>query len=313
MNQPQGHITNYTFVPKGALQTCASASENGSDYYPYGKILREFVNGAEERYLTTGHERDQETGLDYRGARYYDSDVARFLSLDPKATKFAAWSPYNYVLGNPISLIDPDGKEPREGNTVLTVNMDWAYLTRVTDQASKFRTYDSHLNGTASDYFAWNTSLSVKSMKSVHWAQKTFMDGKKYIENLLGTKKTAADNGMEWKIASKSATGYDYMEATATGLVAREVRNLNEQLGTSSGFENVVTERTNFTIDADGNAVATSKEWWSYRARTNEEGTCVVEYEHMSLDLVTPGASLERSGWKEAAVGIYKPNDLQKQ
>ena len=84
---------------------------NALDYYPYGKVLREYDNGAGDKYLTTQHERDQETGLDYRGARYYDSDVARFLSLDPKAAKYPMLSPYNYVAGNPIVLVDPDGKE----------------------------------------------------------------------------------------------------------------------------------------------------------------------------------------------------------
>ena len=83
---------------------------NAMDYYPYGKILREFDNGAGDRYLTTAHERDKETGLDYRGARYYDSDVARFLSTDPWADKYPAWSTYNYVMGNPLRLIDPTGK-----------------------------------------------------------------------------------------------------------------------------------------------------------------------------------------------------------
>ena len=82
-----------------------------ADYFPYGKMLRHF-NGTEERYLTTQHERDQETGLDYRGARYYDADVARFLSLDPLAIKFPAWSAYNYVVGNPIIFTDPTGKAP---------------------------------------------------------------------------------------------------------------------------------------------------------------------------------------------------------
>jgi len=80
------------------------------DYFPYGKVLREYVNGDKERYLTTQHERDNETGLDYRGARYYDSDVARFLSLDPLASDYPSWSDYNYVAGNPIMLIDPTGK-----------------------------------------------------------------------------------------------------------------------------------------------------------------------------------------------------------
>jgi len=81
------------------------------DYFPYGKVLREYVNGDKERYLTTQHERDNETGLDYRGARYYDSDVARFLSLDPLASDYPSWSDYCYVAGNPIVFVDPDGKD----------------------------------------------------------------------------------------------------------------------------------------------------------------------------------------------------------
>jgi RHS repeat-associated protein len=90
--------------------------EHAVDYFPYGSILREFVNSTgPEKYLTTHHERDQETGLDYRGARYYDSDVARFLSLDPLAADYASWSPYNYVLGNPIRLVDPDGRSAECG------------------------------------------------------------------------------------------------------------------------------------------------------------------------------------------------------
>jgi len=86
------------------------------DYFPYGKVLREYVNGDKERYLTTQHERDNETGLDYRGARYYDSDVARFLSLDPLASDYVAWSPYNYVMSNPIIFIDPTGRSPENSD-----------------------------------------------------------------------------------------------------------------------------------------------------------------------------------------------------
>ena len=80
-----------------------------ADYYPYGKILREYVPTVREKYLTTQHERDNETGLDYRGARFYDSDVARFLSLDPLAAEYPSLSDYTYVADNPIMFIDPTG------------------------------------------------------------------------------------------------------------------------------------------------------------------------------------------------------------
>lgn len=97
------------------------------DYYPYGKVLREYANGASERYLTTQHERDTETGLDYRGARFYDSDIARFLSLDPLAMDFPEWSDYNYVIGNPVMFIDPDGKAP----TAFTPETVWDVINVV--------------------------------------------------------------------------------------------------------------------------------------------------------------------------------------
>jgi len=40
--------------------------------------------------------------------------VGRFLSVDPLAVDFAAWSPYNYVLNNPVLLLDPTGRAAEE-------------------------------------------------------------------------------------------------------------------------------------------------------------------------------------------------------
>jgi hypothetical protein len=37
---------------------------------------------------------------------------SRWLSIDPLAHKFAAWSPYNFVMNNPVLMIDPDGCAP---------------------------------------------------------------------------------------------------------------------------------------------------------------------------------------------------------
>jgi RHS repeat-associated protein len=63
-------------------------------------------------YLYNGKELDEETGLYYYHARYYDPRISMFYGVDPKASKMPAWSPYTLTFNNPINLIDPDGKEP---------------------------------------------------------------------------------------------------------------------------------------------------------------------------------------------------------
>lgn len=110
----QDHLGNTRIVYNGSVNNCDAQTpeytiEYAGDYFPYGKILREF-KGVEEKFLTTHHERDSETGLDYRGARYYDSDLGRFLSLDPMAVNYPSLSDYNYVAGKPVMFVDPDGK-----------------------------------------------------------------------------------------------------------------------------------------------------------------------------------------------------------
>ena len=38
------------------------------------------------------------------------------MSLDPLAADYPSWSSYNYVMGNPVKMIDPDGKDPTDGD-----------------------------------------------------------------------------------------------------------------------------------------------------------------------------------------------------
>jgi RHS repeat-associated protein len=107
--------TRLIYSPNLVSSSLTHTFDYAADYSPYGRILRSAGSLATpERYLSTQHERDVETGYDNRGARLYDSEIGRFISIDPMAGKFAAWSPYNYVMGNPILMIDPSGMAPEE-------------------------------------------------------------------------------------------------------------------------------------------------------------------------------------------------------
>jgi RHS repeat-associated protein len=81
---------------------------------PFGETMAEQLPSTYYKtpYKFNGKELDEETGLYYYGARYYDPRISIWLSVDPLAEEFPAWSPYNYTMNNPINMIDPDGREP---------------------------------------------------------------------------------------------------------------------------------------------------------------------------------------------------------
>lgn len=86
-----------------------------SVFYPYGQD-RVRSGSYESEYRFTGKELDDETGLHYFGARYYDSVTGRFVSVDPlihnppNQRNFLRLSEtYSYASDNPNKFVDPDG------------------------------------------------------------------------------------------------------------------------------------------------------------------------------------------------------------
>ena len=82
------------------------------DYDPWGILLAGRTLGSGTKEGFTGKERDAESGLDYFWARHYMAAVGRWAGIDSLTEKYPEWSPYNYVLGNPVSYSDPFGLCP---------------------------------------------------------------------------------------------------------------------------------------------------------------------------------------------------------
>ena len=100
------HLGNIRAVMDGASGTITQAQ----DYDAWGDICRTYTSAIDTTVNKfTGKERDQETGYDYFGARYYDSRIGRWLSVDLLMNKYIFISPYSYTLNNPLIFTDPTG------------------------------------------------------------------------------------------------------------------------------------------------------------------------------------------------------------
>ncbi|MEK8029820.1 SpvB/TcaC N-terminal domain-containing protein [Ideonella sp. DXS29W] len=89
------------------------------EYYPYGctayQAGRSSVEVSLKRYRFTGMERDEETGLNYHGARYYAPWLGRWVSCDPIGV-LGGINLYAYGAGDPVNRVDPSGLEDEKSN-----------------------------------------------------------------------------------------------------------------------------------------------------------------------------------------------------
>jgi RHS repeat-associated protein len=108
-------------------KTGARTATKRHDYLPFGEELFAGTGGRTSgqgynaadgvRQKFTSKERDNETGLDYFGARYYASIQGRFTGVDPAPiTLRQLLNPqdlnrFAYVASNPLKFIDPTGEE----------------------------------------------------------------------------------------------------------------------------------------------------------------------------------------------------------
>jgi RHS repeat-associated protein len=128
-------------------------------------------------YKFNGKELDEQTGLYYYGARFYEPKTSIWLSIDPLAEKFPDQSPYSFCFNNPMKFVDPDGREPIDPPFGYSISAGISF---------------------GSGGFAFNITGSVGVQhKTPSFQGQAFLTGSAYMGgNQLGT--SSMTKGVQW-------------------------------------------------------------------------------------------------------------------
>ena len=97
-------------------------------YNPWGEEMHQYNANTfsfSSPYRFNSKEKDAETGLHYYGARYYQSKLSVWMSVDPLSHLSPNQTPHHFVSNNPIMRIDPMGL------TDFTLNKKTGEVTQV--------------------------------------------------------------------------------------------------------------------------------------------------------------------------------------
>ncbi|MBK8972757.1 MAG: RHS domain-containing protein [Hahellaceae bacterium] len=113
--------TRITYYHNDLLgSTTAATNEQGEilwqrAYYPFGEKFKNPAESSEDRLAYTGKLHNDDTGLTYMNARYYDPVVGRFAAMDPVGPLSGGtqhFNRYSYATNNPYRYTDPTGLGP---------------------------------------------------------------------------------------------------------------------------------------------------------------------------------------------------------
>ncbi len=143
------------YAPYGGRLTHESREVtcSGGDCYPVESTW-------DEKQWFTGKYEETRLGLQYFGARWYDPELGRFLSVDPEPFQVGniySFNAYAYGNNNPYKYVDPDGRIP-----VLAILL-YTYLAAET-VSTGYDLYDAGRTLADSDAGAGDKVLAVATV-----------------------------------------------------------------------------------------------------------------------------------------------------
>lgn len=236
----QQHLTNKMVVDRIVRETSLSAGDVSNALISLGAIVRDAFEFEERNniwntpYLFNAKEFDEETGLYYYGARYYEPRLGLWISADIEQETHPNVSTYTYCLNNPILFIDPDGKGvwTKVGKAVIKVGAKvgshgFKALTQAATYTNAFSDVLNDVNTLTDnnsskwDKFKAGASLASEllpvSVGDIKDAYKLAKKGAKYAER---------EAGNLLSISKKSTKGQPKGSISGTKEALKEVKKI---------------------------------------------------------------------------------------
>lgn len=112
------HYEYYLRDQVGSLRSAfrsdqVTQASHRADYTPFGRrhVTGQLSASPVNRYLYSGKELQDGTGLYDYGARQYDPSTGRWGAIDPLADAYVGMTPYGFVGNDPVNYLDPDGRK----------------------------------------------------------------------------------------------------------------------------------------------------------------------------------------------------------
>ena len=176
--QMNGSTPSYMFFLTDHLGSVRVVAAQNADvkqvnqYYPFGDLIADShvtAGTSDNRYRFIGKEFGERTGLYDFSARYLETSMGRFTTIDPLAEKYPSVSPYVYCAGDPVNLVDLDGRDARihynaDSKTITVTSKIYIYGTLATNELAA--NYEKSLRNT---WGSFGTTMYEGSEYTIHW------------------------------------------------------------------------------------------------------------------------------------------------
>ena len=174
------------------------------EYVPFGEVFIEERNNTwNTPYLFNAKEYDEETGMYYYGARYYEPRISLWMSTNPLWEKKMQFSPYNFVSNNPLNRIDPIGlTDYNVDGEIRTIN-DGHDNLRITVGEGEFAKLQKAFAKSGNSYERLMNNLSVKNGFTT-FGQYVDKDASNGYGFLITAHRPGGASYSEWSIQNRS-------------------------------------------------------------------------------------------------------------